>query len=40
MTVACEALTKQNDILNKDVESLKIKLTMAKEKLLCNNIEV
>lgn len=39
MTVACEALTKQNDILNKDVENLKNKLTRAKEKLLVNGIE-
>jgi hypothetical protein len=39
MTIACESLTKQNDILNKDVENLKNKLTQAKEKLLVNNIE-
>jgi hypothetical protein len=35
-----EDITKQNEILNKDVENLKNKLTQAKEKLLCNNIEV
>jgi hypothetical protein len=40
MTIACESLTKQNEILNNDVEKLKSKLTMAKEKLLLNNIEV
>ena len=40
MTIACESLTKQNEILNKDVENLKNKLTQAKEKLLLNNIEV
>ncbi len=39
MTIACESLTKQNEILNKDVEKLKNKLTSAKEKLLCNNID-
>jgi hypothetical protein len=39
MTIACESLTKQNEILNKDVENLKNKLTSAKEKLLCNNID-
>ena len=40
MTIACESLTKQNEILNKDVENLKNKLTYAKEKLLVNNIEL
>tara|TARA_R100001163_G_scaffold33968_1_gene26272 strand:- start:18275 stop:18457 length:183 start_codon:yes stop_codon:yes gene_type:complete len=39
MTIACETITKQNEILNKDIQNLKNKLTQAKEKLLVNNIE-
>jgi hypothetical protein len=40
MSIACEAITKQNEILNNDIQNLKNKLTQAKEKLLVNNIEV
>jgi len=38
MTKACDAITKQNEILNSDINNLKSKLTQAKEKLLVNNI--
>lgn len=37
-TVACEALTEQNRILNKDVEKLKAKVRLLEEKVL-NNLE-
>ena len=37
-TVACEALTEQNRILNKDVEKLKAKVRSLEEKVL-NNLE-
>jgi hypothetical protein len=37
-TVACEALTEQNRILNKDVEKLKAKVRLLEEKAL-NNLE-
>tara|TARA_X000001388_G_scaffold43958_2_gene31051 strand:+ start:3479 stop:3679 length:201 start_codon:yes stop_codon:yes gene_type:complete len=39
MTKACDAITKQNEILNSDINNLKSKLTQAKEKLLVNGIE-
>ena len=35
-TVACEALTEQNRILNKDVEKLKAKVRLLEEKVLSN----
>lgn len=35
-TVACEALTEQNRILNKDVEKLKTKVRLLEEKVLSN----
>tara|TARA_R110000751_G_scaffold29784_6_gene76714 strand:+ start:3249 stop:3461 length:213 start_codon:yes stop_codon:yes gene_type:complete len=39
MTIACEALTKQNSTLNKDVENLKQKLRLAQDKLIINSEE-
>jgi hypothetical protein len=39
MTIACEALTKQNEQLNKDVTNLKQKLRSVEDKLLINNEE-
>tara|TARA_R100001163_G_C4997862_1_gene148117 strand:- start:482 stop:676 length:195 start_codon:yes stop_codon:yes gene_type:complete len=36
MTVACEAITKQNEILNVDIKNLKNKLRHAEERLLLN----
>jgi hypothetical protein len=35
-TVACEALTEQNKILNKDVAKLKAKVRLLEEKVLTN----
>ena len=38
MTKACDAITKQNEILNNDITTLKNSLTSAKEKLFVNVI--
>tara|TARA_R100001082_G_C4290552_1_gene127989 strand:- start:403 stop:579 length:177 start_codon:yes stop_codon:yes gene_type:complete len=38
MTIACDTLTQQNKILNKDVLNLKNKLRLAEEKMIINNI--
>jgi len=40
MRKACEALSDQNKILNKDIEKLKQKCSRFEEKLRINNIEV
>ncbi|MAL88150.1 MAG: hypothetical protein CL683_04550 [Brevundimonas sp.] len=39
MTRSCEALTKQNDILNKDIEKLKAKIDLLQHRLLSNSEE-
>ena len=36
MTLACEALTKQNDVLNKDIEGLKNEASRLEEKIIIN----
>ncbi len=36
MTKACDALTKQNDILNGDIQKLKAKLHRLQERILVN----
>ena len=39
MTKSCEALTKQNDILNNDVENLKKKINFLQDRLITNSEE-
>jgi hypothetical protein len=39
MTNACEALTKQNNKLNEDLNNLKQKLRLAQEKIIINSEE-
>jgi len=36
MTIACDALTKQNDRLNKDIEGLKSKISRLQDKIVVN----
>jgi len=36
MTRSCEALTKQNETLNKDIDNLKNKVNMLQDRLLSN----
>lgn len=37
ITAACEALTEQNKLLNKDIDGLKNKVNKLEDKLLLNN---
>jgi len=39
MTKACDALTKQNEILNRDIEELKNKASRLQERVLLNDEE-
>ena len=39
MTKSCEGLTKQNDILNNDVENLKKKINFLQDRLITNSEE-
>jgi len=39
MTKACDALTKQNEILNEDIKKLKGKVSVLQEKILLNSDE-
>lgn len=39
MTKACDALTKQNEILNSDIEKLKNKISRLQERVLANDEE-
>lgn len=36
MTKACDALTKQNDILNEDIQKLKAKLARLQDRIIVN----
>ena len=36
MTKACDALSKQNETLNLDIEKMKNKISRLQEKILCN----
>lgn len=39
MTKACDALSTQNDLLNKDIEKLKNKIAILQDRILTNDVD-